>query len=284
MLEEMTSAAQLLAEGARILGAAHVPDPRREALGIWSDLTGTTMAAAQLRREAVVEPLRAEAYLRAVDRRAAGEPRAYVTGVAGFRRLELRVDRRVLIPRPETEGLVELVLPSCNGARVADVCTGSGCIALSIRDEAKPSSVIGIDLSADALAIARMNAERLALDVTLVEGDMTQDLGDASVDVLVSNPPYIASAEYLELDPSVREWEPRMALESGTTGLGATTRLLDDGRRVLVPGGLLAIELDASRAAASAGLARAAGWRDVTVHDDLFGRARYLLARRSEDT
>lgn len=284
MLEELTSAAQLLAEGARLLAAAHVPEPRREALGLWADLAGTTSAAAHLRHESPVDPSRAETYLRAVDRRAAGEPRAYVTGVAGFRRLELRVDRRVLIPRPETEGLVELVLPSCRGARVADVCTGSGCIALSIRDESSPASVLGIDLSADALVVAGANARRLGLDVAFAEGDLTLGLEDASLDVLVSNPPYIAAGEYEELDPSVRDWEPRLALESGADGLDATRRLLDDGRRVLVAGGLVALELDASRAAPSAALAQAAGWRDVMVHEDLFGRARYLLARRSNDT
>ena len=284
MLEELTSAAQLLAEGARLLAAAQVPEPRREALGLWADLAGISSAEAQLRRDAVVEPARAEAFLRAVDRRAAGEPRAYVTGVAGFRRLELQVDRRVLIPRPETEGLVELVLPSCDGARVVDVGTGSGCIALSIRDESNAASVLGIDRSADALDVARANAARLRCDVRFARGDLTLGLARASVDVLVSNPPYIASAEYGRLDPSVREWEPRIALESGPDGLDATRRLLDDGRRVLAPGGRIALELDAARAEASAALAWAAGWRDVMVHDDLFGRARFLLARRSDDT
>lgn len=282
MREAVTSAAQLIEEAAQVLAAARVPNPRREALHLWADLTGTTVPVVQSGRESLVEEQRAEVFLRAAERRAAGEPRAYVTGIAGFRRLDLMVDRRVLVPRPETEGLVELVLPWCDGARVADICTGSGCIALSISQEARPGSVLGVDLSADALSVARENAARLGLTVEFVEGDLTAPLAAASVDLLVSNPPYIAAGEYLELDASVRDWEPRMALESGADGLDATRRLLADGMRVVAPGGRIAIEIDASRGAAVRALAVAAGWQDVMVLEDLFGRARYCLARRSD--
>ena len=116
----------------------------------------------------------------------------------------------------------------------------------------------------------------------MVRGDLTSPLASASLDVLVANPPYIAAAEYAALDVSVRDWEPTMALESGADGLDATRRLLDDGRRVVSPGGMMALEIDASRADATALAARALGWQHVMIHHDLFGRERYLLAQRSE--
>jgi release factor glutamine methyltransferase len=192
------------------------------------------------------------------------------------------VDRRVLIPRPETEGLVELVLTHAPRGIVADVCTGSACIALSLADEGRYDRVIGVDLSAEALAVAAGNVHRTGLAVGLIRGDLTASLATESVDVLVANPPYVAPHEYLALDASVLDWEPRMALESSAQGLEATERLLVDGRRVVLPGGWIALELDASRAAATAVMASASGWQHVTIHHDLFGRERYLLAQRSE--
>jgi release factor glutamine methyltransferase len=142
--------------------------------------------------------------------------------------------------------------------------------------------VLGVDLSANALDVAAGNVRRTGLPVGLVRGDLTASLATGSVDVLVANPPYIAPQEYRALDASVLDWEPREALESGAEGLEATERLLDDGRRVVVPGGWIALELDASRALATASVASANGWQHVMIHHDLFGRERYLLAQRSE--
>ncbi|HEX5632482.1 MAG TPA: HemK family protein methyltransferase, partial [Gemmatimonadales bacterium] len=201
---------------------------------------------------------------------------------AGFRRLDLRSDRRALIPRPETEGLVDLALARVREGVAADVGTGTGCLALSLRQEGGFHEVIGVDVSAEALALAALNAALTGLAVRWVEGDLCGPLADHSVDLLVSNPPYLTRAEYEALDGAVRAWEPALALASGEDGLDATRRLLDDGRRVVRAGGWLALELDCTRAGAAAGLARAAGWQDVRVELDLFGRERYLLARRSE--
>ena len=274
----------LLADAGAMLAAARVPEPRREALRLWADLVEGSPVDALLGRRAPVSGEQVANFLSAVERRAGGEPLAYVSGRAGFRRLTLGVDRRVLIPRPETEGLAELVLTHAPRGIVADVCTGSGCIALSLADEGGYDRVLGVDLSADALAVARANVRRTGLPVGLVCGDLTTPLAATSVDALVSNPPYIAPGEYAELDASVLDWEPRMALESGAGGLAATERLLDDGRRVLVPGGWIALELDASRATATARVASAYGWQHIMIHHDLFGRERYLLAQRSENT
>jgi release factor glutamine methyltransferase len=280
--EAEVSLGDLVADAGRMLAAACIPEPRREALRLWSDLVEGSPMDAILGRRAAVSAERVAAFLAAVERRAGGEPLAYVSGRAGFRRLTLAVDRRVLIPRPETEGLVDLVLNRTPRGIVVDVCTGSGCIALSLVDEGQYDRVLGVDLSGEALAVAAGNARRTGLPVALLRGDLAAPLGTASVDVLVANPPYIASAEYAALDASVRDWEPSMALESAPDGLNVTRRLLDDGRRVVSPRGWIALEVDAIRAEATASLAGAYGWQGVTLHPDLFGRERYLLAQRSE--
>ena len=282
MTEAEVLLGNLITDAGAMLAAARVPEPRREALRLWADLVEGSPVDAILGRRAPVSSAQVGEFLSAVERRAGGEPLAYVSGRAGFRRLTLGVDRRVLIPRPETEGLVELVLTHVSRGIVADVCTGSACIALSLADEGRYDHVLGVDLSADALAVAAGNVRRTGLPVGLMRGDLTASLATASVDVLVANPPYIAPHEYAALDASVLDWEPRMALESGAEGLETTERLLADGRRVVVPGGWIALELDATRAAATASVASASGWRHVTIHHDLFGRERYLLAQRSE--
>jgi release factor glutamine methyltransferase len=274
--------AALLAEAEARLDAAGIAEPGREALRIWADLRGAKPGAAFLERERPVAPGEQGAYLQAVGRRAAGEPLAYVTGWAGFRRLELKADRRALIPRPETEGLVEGLLARAATGRVADVGTGSGCIALSLATEGRYDAVVAVDRSADALALARTNRDLVGVAVGLVRGDLTSALATGSLDVLVSNPPYLTDAEHAALDPSVARCEPAAALASGPSGLDATARLLDDGRRVLVAGGWIALEVDATRAQAVGALARQLGWADVEIGVDLFGRERYLFARRSE--
>lgn len=272
----------LLADGRAKLKAAGIPEPGREALRLWADLNDEAPARALLERDRAVEPTAVGSFLAAVERRARGEPLAYVTGWTGFRRLELRIDRRALIPRPETEGLVELVLERANRGRVADVGTGSGCIALSLATEGCYDAVVGVDRSAASLALASLNRNLTGGAIDLVRGDLTAALATGSFDVLVSNPPYLTACEHEALEPAVSQWEPREALVSGEDGLGATARLLDDGRRVLRPGGWLALELDANRASAVAALAWGLGWEAVEVCADLFGRERYLLARRSE--
>jgi release factor glutamine methyltransferase len=205
-----------------------------------------------------------------------------VTGWVGFRHLTLRCDRRALIPRPETEGLVELVLARVATGRVADVGTGSGCIALSLATEGRYDEVVGLDLSGEALGLADENRRLVGARVALLRADLCDGLRPGSLDALVSNPPYLTAQEYANLDRSVRDWEPELALASGADGLEAIARLLDAGRRVVRPGGWLALEIDWARAALCARRAGASGWSDVAIHADLFGRERYLLARRSD--
>ena len=284
MVEAPLTAAALLADAARRLADAGVSEPRREAARVWGGLTGRSPGAAVLAQDESVLPEAAERFLAAVARRAEGEPLAYVTGSTGFRTLTIGTDRRALIPRPETEGLVELVLERTNRGRVADVGTGTGCIALSLRAEGRYDAVLALDRSGGALALAAENAARCGLRISLALGDLTAPLGSGSLDALVSNPPYLTDAEYAELDPAVRAWEPALALPSGPGGVDATGRLLEDGRRVVRGGGWIALEVDCRRAAAVAERADDLGWTDVTVAHDLFGRERYVLARRRAES
>jgi release factor glutamine methyltransferase len=273
---------RLLAEGVAVLRAAGLSAARREALRLWSDVVGEPPEVALLSDDGGVGLEAARAFETALRRRAAGEPLAYVSGRSGFRHLTLRADRRALIPRPETEGLVDLVLACVPAGRLADVGTGSGCIALSLATEGRYEQVVAIDLSPGALGLAAENRRLTGGRISLVRGDLCGPLGPGSIDALVSNPPYLTDGEYAVLDGSVRAWEPGLALAGGPDGLRSTARLLDGGLRVVRPGGVLALEVDCARAALCARRASAAGWTDVAIHPDLFGRERYLLARRSD--
>ncbi len=264
------------------LRSAGIAEPRREAERLWGGLRREGRSAAILAR---TEPLHREddrVFADAVRRRASGEPLAYVTGWCGFRHLELRIDRRALIPRPETELLVELLLRRVSGGTIADIGTGSGCIALSLLTEGRFGRVIAIDRSRAALDLARENAALVGRRPLFVRGDLATSLPADTCDAIVSNPPYLTVAEHGALEPAVRDWEPREALASGPDGMEATRALLADGLRVVRPGGCIALELDASRAGLAGRSASAAGWTNVSVINDLFGRERYLLAQRSD--
>ena len=283
MAVEVSSTAEAaLEQAAAALRAAGVADPRREAARLAEAAWRLDQGQARLRRERVLSADEATRLVGLVRRRAAGEPLAHVAGHAGFRRLVLASDARALIPRPETEGLVALVLERMAEGIVADVCTGSGCIALSLAQEGRYERVIGTDCSGEALDLARENARRAGLAVEWRLGDLLEPLEGERLDVLVANPPYLTREEYATLEPAVRAWEPRLALESGEDGLAATRELLRAGLDVVRPGGWIALEVDCHRAADVARLAAGFGWVGPAVHQDLFDRARFVLARRSE--
>lgn len=272
----------LLDAAADRLRAAGIVKPRREANRLWAWQNRITPGQAVLDRLREAEAPRREAFEAAVSRRVAGEPLAYVLGSTGFRTLELTVDRRALIPRPETELLVDHALRLVRSGRALDVCTGSGCLALALAAEGGFSQVIGSDLSSDAVALAALNARACRLPALLVRSDMGTAFRGERFDLVVSNPPYLTEAEYRGLDASVKAWEPREALIAGPDGLAATGRLLVQAPGLLAPGGWLVMELDFSRADLTAELARGAGLTEIHVRNDLFGRARYLVARRGQ--
>lgn len=225
-----------------------------------------------------------------LERRLAGEPLQYVLGRWGFRTLDLAVDARVLIPRPETEGITDFALAEVRRAAdegriplAADLGTGSGCIGLSLAAEHSTVQVICTDQSADAVAMARANAIGLGRPATRIEvrqGDWfaalpTERKGD--FDVIISNPPYIAESE--QLPQVVADWEPTDALFAGPTGLEDATVLIEGARPWLRSGGALVLELGETQLDDAAELAEQAGYVDVTVHRDLAGKPRGLVAR-----
>jgi release factor glutamine methyltransferase len=242
-----------------------------------------------------VAGLRAGAWFDAcLSRRASGEPLQYVLGHWSFRSLDVLVDRRVLIPRPETEITVEVALRELDriraasgpGCTVVDLGTGSGVIALSLARERPDVSVWATDASAEALDVARANVAgtggSAATRVRIVEGRWWEALPDGfagTVDLVVSNPPYVSSAEMTQLDAVVADWEPAGALCAGTTGLEDVAEIVGDAPRWLRPGGAAVVEIAPHQADRVVGLAEDAGMVGAEVHPDLAGRPRVLVAR-----
>jgi release factor glutamine methyltransferase len=230
------------------------------------------------------DPLPAEAeamYAELVARRARREPLAYILGEWGFRGLTLRVDRRVLIPRPETEAVVERclqLLAGIDAPEVLDVGVGSGAIALAIAQEHPRARVTGFDNSKGALAVARANLAATNLDsrVRLVEHDLHGGFGLNRFDLVVSNPPYVEEDEIEGLDPEVRDWEPRDALVAA----GATELVAQAAQGALKEGGWLVLEAADGKAAGIAGTLAELGYEQVTVDPDLAGRDRIVSARK----
>lgn len=282
--------ADALRAAERRLDSHGVPAAEREARALWAAVAGLHPAQVWVVRERPADPELLERFWALVERRTGGEPLAYVVGTAAFRTLDLVVDRRAFIPRPETEGLVETVLrwaatersTTASWGHAADIGTGCGCVALSLAVEGRFERIVATDVSADALQVARENVRRLAppVPVELREGALLAPLGEELFDVIVSNPPYVAEAEAGDIERSVLDHEPSQALFSGAAGMEHTAALLEGAARHLVSGGLLAVELDSRRSALALDLATQAGWRDARVEYDLFGRSRFLLARR----
>ena len=221
-----------------------------------------------------------EAFERQIARREKREPLAYVLGEWGFRRLTLKTDRRALIPRPETEVVVERALEHIRGVEepdVLDVGTGTGAIALAIADEVPGARVTAIDASPDALALARENLDLTGINgrVRLVEHDLTSGLGEAQFDLVVSNPPYVDPGELESLQPEVRDWEPHIALVAS----GATEAVARAATEALRPGGWLVLETAATSANRVEALLDELGYEQVTITPDLAGRDRVAEGR-----
>jgi release factor glutamine methyltransferase len=212
----------------------------------------------------------------------------YAVGRAAFRHLDLHVDQRVLIPRPETEMLVELVLGLAGqGGTAVDVGTGSGAIALALASEGRFDRVIATDISEDALTVARGNLEAIPPEkrplVDFRLGDLLAPVAGELLRAIVSNPPYISPAEKADLPAGVCDWEPPLALFSGDDGMAAIRGIVGEAAALLEPGGLLAIEIDSRRAGHARECAETdSRFRDVEIRTDLTGRERFLVARRKE--
>jgi release factor glutamine methyltransferase len=265
-----------------LLAKAGIPAARREALWLLEAATGTRSSDLLARGTSVGGEQPREA-LDLAGRRAAGEPLQYITGVAGFRHLELAVGPGAFIPRPETELVAERAmerLPSRGTA--VDVGTGSGAIALAVAQERPDASVWATEISTEALAWARRNRDSLCLEVRLVLGDLFEGLPSTlkgRVDVVVSNPPYVRPDELASLPVDVARHEPAQALLAEDGGMGVTERLAGEASAWLRSTGWLVLEIAEAQGARVAGLLESSGYEDVSVRKDLTGRDRIAEGR-----
>jgi len=259
------------------LTAAGCDTPRLDAELLLADAMGVDRAVIVSDPGRGLEPAQARRFQEHTRRRVQREPVAYILGTKGFRTIDLLVDGRVLIPRPETEHLVEAALDLPRGARVADVGTGSGAVALALKAERPDLELIATDASAEALAVARANAQRLGLDVTLVEGDLLEPV-DGPLDAVLSNPPYVADGDRGALAPDITRHEPALALYAGADGLSLIRRLAPAA--AATGAALLALEVGFGQADAVAGIVREAGFADTEIVADLADIERVVVGRR----
>ena len=259
------------------LTAAGCESPRLDAELLLADAMGVDRAVIVSDPGRGLEPAEARRFQDHARRRTQREPVAYILGRKGFRTIELEVDGRVLIPRPETEHLVEAALDLPHGARVADVGTGSGAVALALKAERPDLRVLATDSSAGALAVARANAERLGLEVELLHGDLLEPVR-GPLDAVLSNPPYVADADRGSLAPDIARHEPAEALYAGADGLGLIRRLAPAA--AATGAALLALEVGFGQAAAVAEIVRHAGFARTQALCDLAGIERVVVGRR----
>ncbi len=266
--------AEALAAAREAFAAAGIEDPRLDAEVLLAAALGTDRAALAIDPDAAVDPAAARSFAATVRRRLRREPVAYVLGRKGFRRLELGVDRRVLVPRPETELLVELALER-QPRSLLDVGTGSGAIAMAVADELPECEVVATDTSAAALAVAGTNAARLGLDdrVELLAGTIP---AGREFDLLLANLPYVAEAEWPGLEPEVTEWEPREALLAGPDGLDAYRTLFAGP----IPADCVAVEVGRGQAPAVTEMLSDAGLGRTEARTDLAGIERVVVGER----
>jgi release factor glutamine methyltransferase len=272
-----TSVRDALDSAVIALTACGCETPRLDAELLLADALEVSRAEVVADSSRGLEPAQARRFGEHVRRRVAREPVAYILGRKGFRTIELEVDGRVLVPRPETEHLVEAALDLPAGARVADVGTGSGAVALALKAERPDLRVVATDVSVAALAVARANAARLGLEVELLEGDLLEPV-QGPLDAVLANPPYVAEGERGVLAPDIVRHEPPEALFAGADGLSLVRRLVPQA--AATGASLLALEIGLGQAGAVAELVRAAGFAEVEALPDLAGIERIVVGRR----
>jgi release factor glutamine methyltransferase len=278
-----------------VLWSAHylegkgVPGTRLDAEHLLADTLGVPRLELYLQHDRPLEASELAAFKPLLLRRARREPLQYILGTAAFREMDLAVDRRVLVPRPETELLAGEVLAwaagrAATGLRALDLGTGCGALALALATEGDFASVVATDISRNALEVASVNGRQYhdGAPVAFRAGSLYEPLERSErFDVIVSNPPYIPSAELEGLEPEVRDWEPRWALEAGADGMQVLAPLIAGSPRHLAPGGLLALEVGAGQAPAVARrIDDTNAFAEVRIVPDLAGRERMVLANR----
>ena len=272
----------LLADGAKMLTQAGIDEAELDAGYILEYITGLNSAQYFIHSEDIIEKNKAEEFFRLIERRSKRIPLSYVIGTRDFFGLTFKVDENVLIPEQETELLVEEVIKHSEGKSVLDMCTGSGCIAISIALFGKPSKVAASDISEKALKVARENAKSLkAGEISFIQGDMFENVTD-KFDIIVSNPPYIETGEIDELMPEVRDYIPRLALDGDIDGLKFYRIISKEAVKKLNKNGRIFYEIGYNQSRAVASILLENGFTDVKIMKDYSGLDRIVMAKLSE--
>ena len=285
-----TSIAETILQGAHRLRKAGVPEARRQAGSLLGYVLGRDRSFILTHAEDALGEEQAERFRECLERRARGEPLQYITGNQEFFGLDFEVTRDVLIPRPETELLIETALKLFAGPAdspfICDVGTGSGCIVITLMQQLKEARAVAVDISPGALGVARRNAERhsVAERIDFVLSDcfaaLTLRESRASFDLIVSNPPYVEEGAMADLQREVRDFEPRNALAAGADGLEVIRRLLVEGSSFLKPGGYFLFEIGFNQALAVEQLLDPKIWKLRDIHKDLQGLPRTVALQR----
>jgi release factor glutamine methyltransferase len=284
LVDAPTTVAAALASGAQALAAAGVESARVDAEWLLAGVLDVPRGRLLTEPDRALDPDAAARYARALQRRVTREPLQHILGTQAFRGLTIRVGRAAMVPRPETEVLVEWaleLLPSASSPLVVDVGTGTGCVACAIAAERPRARVLALEVSPDTVALARANVAALGLaNVTLVESDVFAGLDRTAADLIVANPPYLASALLAALPPEVQRFDPPLALDGGADGLAIIRRIVAGAPAQLVPGGALALETaGGDQAGAVVALLRDAGFVGVQTRRDLAGVERFVAGR-----
>ena len=272
----------LLADGAKMLAQAGIDEAELDARYILEYITGLNSAQYFINSEDIIEKDKAEEFFRLIERRSKRIPLSYVIGTRDFFGLTFKVNENVLIPEQETELLVEEVIKHSEGKSVLDMCTGSGCIAISIALFGKPSKVAASDISEKALEVARENAKSIeAGEISFIQGDMFENVTD-KFDIIVSNPPYIETGEIDELMPEVRDYIPRLALDGDIDGLKFYRIISKEAVKKLNKNGRIFYEIGYNQSRAVASILFENGFTDITVIKDYSGLGRIVMAKLGE--
>ena len=272
----------LLTDGAKMLTQAGIDEAELDAGYILEYITGLNSAQYFIHSEDIIEKNKAEEFFRLIERRSKRIPLSYVIGTRDFFGLTFKVDENVLIPEQETELLVEEVIKHSEGKSVLDMCTGSGCIAISIALFGKPSKVAASDISEKALQVARENAKSLkAGEISFIQGDMFENVTD-KFDIIVSNPPYIETGEIDELMPEVRDYIPRLALDGDIDGLKFYRIISKEAVKKLNKNGRIFYEIGYNQSRAVASILLENGFTDAKIMKDYSGLDRIVMAKLDE--
>lgn len=273
-----TTYREMLAEGEKILLQASCEEARTDSWWLFSYLTGMERAEYFLKKEEKPSEHEQSAYRSMIEKRSSHIPLQYITGEQEFMGFPFYVNENVLIPRQDTEILVETVLPYIQGKKVLDLCTGSGCIAISLALLGEPVSCVGTDISSDALETAERNRERNGADVSFFRSNLFEKI-EGTFDVIVSNPPYIPTKDVEELQEEVRGHEPFLALDGGSDGLYYYRNILKEGKKFLRPGGFLFFEIGHDEGDAVCNMMWQAGFFNVICKKDYAGLDRVVYGK-----